>query len=78
MFPSTRSGRASLLPPVPWHCSGRMLTLEYRTDPEAVEELTRLEPRELIAGYWRKVAMSWRSGTTLVRNHLATMGDTGT
>ena len=91
MFPRTRSGRASLLPPVPWHYSGQMLTLEYRSDPEAVaellpsgrppvdedpvEELTRLEPREVIAGCWREVARSWRSGTTLKRNNLSGIGE---
>src|SRR5690606_17710274 len=32
-----------------------------------VEELTRLRPHELIAGYWREVATSWRAGTTLER-----------
>ena len=39
-----------------------------------VEELTRLEPRELIAGYWCEVAMSWRSGTTLERRNLPKSG----
>ena len=39
MFPRSRTGRASLLPPPPWHYSGEMLTLEYRTDPHAVAEL---------------------------------------
>ena len=33
-----------------------------------VEELSRLRPRELIAGYWREVATSWRAGTTLERS----------
>ena len=31
--------QASLLPEPPWHYSGDMLTLEYRTDPDAVAEL---------------------------------------
>ena len=30
-----------------------------------VEELTRLEPVEMIGGYWRRVGTSWREGTTL-------------
>ena len=79
MFPRTRGGRASLLPPVPWHYSGQMLTLEYRSDPEAVAELLPpgLEPRELIAGYWREVAMSWRGGTTLDRHNLRGRGESG-
>lgn len=39
LFPRTASGRASLLPPPPWHYSGDLLTIEYRTDPAAVAEL---------------------------------------
>jgi acetoacetate decarboxylase len=38
-FPRTASGRASLLPPRPWHYSGDLLTVEYRTDPAAVAAL---------------------------------------
>ena len=38
-FPRTASGRASLLPPLPWHYSGDLLTVEYRTDPSAVADL---------------------------------------
>jgi acetoacetate decarboxylase len=39
LFPRTPSGRASLIPPPPWHYSGEMLTVEYRTDPARVVEL---------------------------------------
>jgi len=39
LFPRTPSGRSSLIPPPPWHYSGEMLTVEYRTDPERVAEL---------------------------------------
>jgi len=35
-FPRTASGRASLLPTPPWHYSGDLLTVEYRTDPAHV------------------------------------------
>ena len=38
-FPRTPSGRASLLPPLPWHYSGDLLTVEYRTDPSAIAAL---------------------------------------
>ncbi len=38
-----------------------------------VEELTRLQPTELIAGYWREVAVSWRAGTTLERQTASTV-----
>jgi acetoacetate decarboxylase len=43
-FPRTASGRSSILPPLPWHYSGDLLTVEYRTDPAAVR---RLLPEEL-------------------------------
>lgn len=36
-FPRTPSGQASLLPPLPWHYSGDLLTVEYRTDPAAIQ-----------------------------------------
>jgi acetoacetate decarboxylase len=39
LFPQTPSGRSSLLPPPPWHYSGEMITVEYRTDPDRVAEL---------------------------------------
>ena len=39
MFPRSATGRSSLVPPPPWHYSGQMLTIEYRTDPAAVAEL---------------------------------------
>lgn len=42
------------------------VTLDVYDAP--VEELTRLAPQEMIAGYWREVATSWRSGTTLERD----------
>ena len=35
-FPRTQSGDASILPPAPWHYSGDLLTVEYRTDPANV------------------------------------------
>ena len=49
---------------------GRTYTGELRPRlfDSPVEELTRLRPRELIAGYWREVGVSWRAGTTLERN----------
>lgn len=39
LFPRTPSGRASLIPEPPWHYSGEMLTVEYRTDPGRVAGL---------------------------------------
>ena len=38
-FPRTPTGRASILPPPPWHYSGDLLTVEYRTDPRAIADL---------------------------------------
>ncbi len=38
-FPRTTSGKASLLPPLPWHYSGDLLTVEYRTDPSKIAAL---------------------------------------
>jgi acetoacetate decarboxylase len=43
-YPRTATGRSSILPPLPWHYSGDLLTVEYRTDPTAVR---RLLPDEL-------------------------------
>lgn len=39
MFPRSATGRSSIIPNPPWHYSGAMLTVEYRTDPAAVAEL---------------------------------------
>lgn len=39
LFPQTPTGSSSLIPAPPWHYSGEMLTVEYRTDPERVAEL---------------------------------------
>lgn len=38
-YPRTKSGKSAILPQVPWHYSGELITLEYRTDPEAVKAL---------------------------------------
>jgi hypothetical protein len=38
-YPRSPSGQSSLLPPPPWHYSGDLLTIEYRTDPRRVAEL---------------------------------------
>ncbi|NBO19987.1 MAG: hypothetical protein EBV03_12350, partial [Proteobacteria bacterium] len=31
--PLTPTGKSALVPPMPWHYSGALLTVEYRTDP---------------------------------------------
>jgi acetoacetate decarboxylase len=38
-YPRTPSGKASIVPPVPWHYSGELITLEYRVDAAAVRRL---------------------------------------
>jgi acetoacetate decarboxylase len=38
-FPRTESGKSSILPKLPWHYSGDLLTVEYRTDPSAIKKL---------------------------------------
>lgn len=39
MYPRTPTGAGSILPSPPWHYSGAMLTVEFRTDPANVAEL---------------------------------------
>ena len=90
MFPRTRSGRAFLLPPVPWHYSGRMLTLEYRSDPEAVAELLPpgLAPAVEDPGAVAVIWAEWQSCSDTFeelldpvraeRNNLAAIGDIST
>jgi acetoacetate decarboxylase len=36
MYPRSPLGEASIVPPPPWHYSGDVLTIEYRTDPANV------------------------------------------
>ena len=38
-YPRTASGKSAILPRVPWHYSGEFITLEYRTDVDAVRQL---------------------------------------
>ncbi len=39
MLPRSPEGRASIVAPPPWHYSGDVLTIEYRTDPSNVAAL---------------------------------------
>lgn len=63
VFPRTATGASSLLPPPPWHYSGTMLTLEYRTDPAAVAELLPdpLEPADDDPGAVALIWADWQS-----------------
>jgi acetoacetate decarboxylase len=61
--PRSPEGRASLLPPPPWHYSGEVLTVEYRTDPAAVAELLPdpLQPAEEDPGAVAVIWADWQS-----------------
>ncbi len=39
LYPRSPRGEASIVPPPPWHYSGDVLTVEYRTDPANVAAL---------------------------------------
>ncbi|WTW98553.1 acetoacetate decarboxylase family protein [Streptomycetaceae bacterium NBC_01309] len=56
--PKTGSGRSSLVPSPPWHYSGDLLTIEYRTDPARVAELLPA-PLELADEDPGAVALIW-------------------
>ncbi len=58
MYPRTPTGAGSILPGPPWHYSGEMLTIEYRTDPAKVAELLP-EPLGLADEDPGAVAMIW-------------------
>jgi len=65
--PLSPDGRASLVPPPPWHYSGDFLIVEYRTDPDAVSALL---PREIApyederAGMVAAIFADWQSCST--------------
>ena len=56
--PKTATGRSSLIPAPPWHYSGDLLTIEYRTDPDRVRELLP-EPLQLADEDPGAVALIW-------------------
>ena len=56
--PKTPTGRASLLPPPPWHYSGDLLTVEFRTDPRRVADLLP-DPLQLADDDPGAVAFIW-------------------
>jgi acetoacetate decarboxylase len=57
-YPRTATGSSSLIPSPPWHYSGDLLTVEYRTDPARVAELLP-EPLELAEEDPGAVALIW-------------------
>ncbi|MET9404099.1 acetoacetate decarboxylase family protein [Kitasatospora sp. NPDC002965] len=61
--PRTATGRSSLVPAPPWHYSGDLLTIEYRTDPARVAELlpAPLSPAEEDPGAVALIWADWQS-----------------
>ncbi len=62
-YPRTSTGRSSLLPAPPWHYSGDLLTVEYRTDPGKVTALlpAPLEPAPDDPGAVALIWADWQS-----------------
>ena len=65
IFPRTALGGSSILPPMPWHYSGDLLTVEYRTDPSRVAELLpdglTLVPDDQDPGAVAMIFADWQS-----------------
>jgi acetoacetate decarboxylase len=65
LFPRTATGESSIVPAPPWHYSGDLLTVEYRTDPEAVASLLpeplRLVPADDDPGAVAMIFADWQS-----------------
>ena len=63
MYPRTPTGAAGILPGPPWHYSGEMLTIEFRTDPVNVAELlpAQLEPAPDDPGAVALIWADWQS-----------------
>ncbi len=63
MYPRTPTGEAGILPAPPWHYSGDMLTVEYRTDPARVAELLPhpLRPADEEPGAVAIIWADWQS-----------------
>jgi acetoacetate decarboxylase len=66
--PKTATGRSSLIPSPPWHYSGDLLTVEYRTDPARVRELLP-EPLELAEEDPGAVALIWADWQSCSASH---------
>jgi acetoacetate decarboxylase len=63
MAPRTPAGLASVVPAPPWHYSGDVLTIEYRTEPDRVAELlpAGVEPAEEDPGAVAIIWADWQS-----------------
>ncbi|MDQ7251251.1 acetoacetate decarboxylase family protein [Dongia sedimenti] len=62
-YPRSATGRSSLIPPPPWHYSGDLLTIEYRTDPKNVAALlpAPLTPADEDPGAVALIWADWQS-----------------
>jgi hypothetical protein len=63
MYPRTPTGIGTILPEGPWHYSGEMLTVEFRTDPAKVTALLPpgLEPADEDPGAVAIIWADWQS-----------------
>jgi acetoacetate decarboxylase len=63
MLPRSPAGEASIVPAPPWHYSGDVLTVEYRTDPANVAALlpAGVEPAEDDPGAVAIIWADWQS-----------------
>jgi acetoacetate decarboxylase len=64
-LPRSTEGRASLVPPPPWHYVGDFLVLEYWADPDAVAAVLPpgLEPSVDDPGRAAALFVDWQSCT---------------
>jgi acetoacetate decarboxylase len=62
-YPRSATGQSSLIPPPPWHYSGDLLTIEFRTDPKRVAELlpAPLTPADDDPGAVALIWADWQS-----------------
>ena len=62
-YPRTPTGKASIVPPVPWHYSGELITFEYRTDPGVIGSLLPegFEPSAEDPGAVAAIWADWQS-----------------
>ena len=62
-YPRSATGSSALIPPPPWHYSGDLLTIEYRTDPARVAELlpAPLTPADEDPGAVALIWADWQS-----------------
>ncbi|MDI9407992.1 MAG: acetoacetate decarboxylase family protein [Candidatus Pacebacteria bacterium] len=67
-YPRSGSGESSLLPAPPWHYSGDLLTIEYRTDPSLVAELLP-PPLKLAKDDPGAVALIWADWQSCGASH---------